>query len=54
VHNECRETQADWVRDKARANHCDYFDPRRGKARAAGWQSQADKARARFEDLFKK
>lgn len=53
-HNECRETQADWVREKARANYCDYFDPRRGKAGAFGWQSEESKARARFDDLFKK
>jgi hypothetical protein len=28
VYNECRETSADVVREKDRANMCDYFQPR--------------------------
>ena len=55
AHNECNEPQAEWVRDKDRANFCDYFDPRRGDSGAAGTRSPtAADARTRFEDLFKK
>jgi hypothetical protein len=28
VYNECRETSAEVVREKDRANYCDYFQPR--------------------------
>ncbi len=54
AHNECNETQAEWVRDKDRANFCDYFDPRRGHPRSTGQKTRQDQARARFDDLFKK
>lgn len=55
AHNECNEPQAEWVRDKDRANFCDYFDPRRGSASAGiSETSPAKDARSRFEDLFKK
>jgi hypothetical protein len=54
AHNECAETQAEWVREKDRANYCDYFEPRRGGSGVAGFQSRQDQAKARFEDLFKK
>jgi LSD1 subclass zinc finger protein len=52
VHHECREPQADWVRDKSAPNFCDYFGPREGALAQAG----ADKAAAlsRLEALFKK
>ena len=53
AHNECNEPQAEWVRDKDRANFCDYFDPRRGAAAGAKGSPSPD-ARTRFEDLFKK
>lgn len=47
----CRETIADEVKDKVRANFCDYFQPN-----PAAWQpeavSAADKARAELEALF--
>ncbi len=26
-HNQCAETQAEWVRDKEASNYCDYFSP---------------------------
>ena len=54
AHNECNEPQAEWVRDKDRANFCDYFEPRRGASAGTRRPSSADNARARFEDLFKK
>lgn len=53
AHNQCNETQAEWVRDKDRANYCDYFEPRPGAA-GGGATKPAQDARARFEDLFKK
>lgn len=50
VYNECRETSAEVVRDKEKANFCDYFAP--GGAQKA----VDDKARQRAlaEALFKK
>lgn len=54
AHNECAETQADWVREKDRANYCDYFAARRGGSGNAGFKSEKDQAKARFEDLFRK
>ena len=47
----CRETIAEEVKDKQRANFCDYYRPS-----AAAWRpeatSAADKARAELEALF--
>lgn len=51
-HNQCRETQADLVADKDRANFCEYFRPR--AAAPARAVSKADDARARLDALFKK
>jgi len=49
--NECRETQADRVVDKDRANFCEYFAPRRAKASPAA--SPTD-PRAKLDSLFRK
>lgn len=49
-YNDCRESQADRVTDKERANFCDWF-------RAGGGEGAPDAAaaaRARLESLFKK
>jgi hypothetical protein len=51
VYNECRETQADVVREKDRANFCDYFTPRKG---SSGGIDKAAALRAAAEALFKK
>lgn len=51
AYNECREPQADVVREKDRANYCEYFSPRQG---ASGVQDQAAKLKAAAEALFKK
>jgi hypothetical protein len=51
VYNECRETTAEVVREKDRANYCDFFDPRKG---SSGATSKADLLRAQAEALFKK
>jgi hypothetical protein len=51
-HNECRETQAEWVSDKERANYCDYFAP---STRTAGTtaKSSTDHVKSAFDGLFK-
>jgi hypothetical protein len=51
VYNECREPQAEVVREKDRANYCDYFTPRKG---GAGVQDKAAALKAAAEALFKK
>jgi len=51
VYNECRETQADFVQEKSRANFCDYFQIR--SPGSAGKNPQADLMSA-AEALFKK
>ncbi|KYG65351.1 hypothetical protein AZI87_12425 [Bdellovibrio bacteriovorus] len=51
VYNECREPQADVVREKDRANFCDYFTPRKG---SGGGIDKAAALRAAAEALFKK
>lgn len=51
AYNECRETSADVVREKDRANYCDYFNPRQG---GASVDDQKAKLKAVAEALFKK
>jgi len=51
AHNECRESNAERVADRERANRCDYFSPTAvGKTAADG----RDKALGDLESLFKK
>jgi len=52
-HNQCRETQADRVVDKERANFCEFFTPSTGPAPAAGSAAKSAAAR-KLEGLFKK
>lgn len=47
---QCRETQAEQVRDKQKANFCDYFQFGAAAAAAGG----ADAARSALDDLFRK
>ncbi len=54
AHNECNEPQAEWEREKDRANFCDYFEPRRGGNRGDAGKNHQNDARTRFENLFKK
>jgi hypothetical protein len=53
-HNQCAETQAEWVGDKETANYCGYFQPNptllAGTSRRS---SQADDAKKRFDSLFR-
>jgi hypothetical protein len=56
--NQCREPQAEWVPEKAKANFCEFFDFREvssiGRPGFGGAQSEKDQAKARFDSLFKK
>ena len=50
AHHECRESQAEYVKDKERSNFCDYFKfSKRGKA-----TDNKAAAMAKLDDLFKK
>lgn len=51
AYNECRETSADVVREKDRANYCEYFSPRKN-GNSAG--DEKARAKAAAEALFKK
>ena len=51
AYNECRETSADVVREKDRANFCDFFNPRKGGLSIV---DQKAKLRAAADALFKK
>lgn len=51
VAKQCREPIAEEVRDKERANYCDYFKPRAG-AFVAGKDAEQERARAALESLF--
>lgn len=54
-HNQCAETQAEWVSDKERANFCDYFEARTSvDLRQRSGRAGGDDARKQFEALFKK
>jgi hypothetical protein len=56
VSQECREPQADYVRDKETANFCDFFQPR-SEAIVVGGSRAVDpvaEARRAFDSLFKK
>jgi hypothetical protein len=50
VAKSCREPVAEEVKDKTRANFCDYFRPRPGAFIPAG--DEAARARAQLESLF--
>ena len=49
AYNECRESNAEWVSDRERANRCDYFSP----GTAEGGSGKGDAARSKLESLFK-
>lgn len=50
AYNECRESSADRVLDKERANRCDYFAAGAG----GGADRASDRDRAELERLFRK
>lgn len=52
VHNECLETQADFIRDREESNFCAHFEfKQRNEAPEA--DHSADLAKAKLDDLFK-
>lgn len=51
--NRCREPSAEWVSDREKRNFCEFFSFKEVKGASSGW-SEAEKARAELEALFKK
>jgi hypothetical protein len=51
IEGKCREERAEEVRDKERANFCDYFKPRPGAFRAAD-VARSHAAKARVDAMF--
>ncbi len=55
--NQCSETQADYVREKDKANFCDYFQPNNRvplTTRGGAQTAQRNDVRKAFDNLFKK
>ena len=52
AYNECRESNAERVGDRERANRCEYFSPGQGGGGAAAASARA--ARSDLDALFKK
>jgi hypothetical protein len=55
--NQCSESQAEYVREKDRANFCDYFEPNNRvplTSRGGSQSSNRDDVRKAFDNLFKK
>ena len=51
AYHECRETSAEWVKDKERGNKCEYFSPR---STTSGDTADAKgKVKSALDDLFK-
>ena len=53
AYNECKETQAERVIEKDKANFCEYFLPRENPL-AGGGIDPAAEAKKKLQDLFKK
>jgi hypothetical protein len=52
AHNQCSETQAEWVRDKEKANYCDYFEPSKTSGPVRHNNSSGD-LKSAFDKLFR-
>lgn len=52
AHNQCREPQAEWVKDKEAANYCDFFEP--GTHGKLFQDTREEEAKKKLNDLFKK
>ena len=50
-YHECRESSAEWVRDKERSNKCEYFATK--DASASNDADGKNKAKSALDDLFK-
>ncbi len=53
-HNQCAETQAEWVSEKERANFCDYCEPRTSIDLIHRGATSAQSSKEAFDALFKK
>lgn len=51
AYHDCRETEAEWVSDKASPNFCEYFEP--GDI-SKNPKQKSDEARKKLNQLFKK
>ena len=53
-HNECQETQAEWVSEKERSNFCDYFQVSEKDHKGLQKRSSVskEKIKATFDQLF--
>ena len=51
AHNQCREPQSEWVKDKEMANFCDYFEE---AGKVSSEPSKKEEALRKLDDLFKK
>ncbi|RMF61862.1 MAG: hypothetical protein D6743_12975 [Calditrichaeota bacterium] len=51
AHNQCREPQAEWVKDKEMANFCAFFEFRGGGEKGS---TRREEARKKLDELFKK
>ena len=54
AYNECRESRAERVLEKDRANFCDWFRGKAGAPPAGGKGNRQEDARKRLEGLFRK
>ena len=54
VHNECRETQAEWVRSKEKSNYCDYFEVSTRMDITRKSAISSDDVHKKWDSLFKK
>jgi hypothetical protein len=54
VHNQCRETQAEWVARKDKRNYCDYFEASTHVTLVKKSGASGDDARKKWDSLFKK
>ena len=53
-HNQCAETQAEWVRDKEAANYCEYFRPNPTLLASADRPaSEPNDAKKKLDSLFR-
>lgn len=53
-YNECKETNAERITNKQKANFCDYFRMGSGKISGSSYNSKEIEARKKLDDLFKK
>ena len=49
AHHECRESSAEWVKEKEKGNFCGYFEPSQGQSSAGAEQN---KAKSQLDALF--